>query len=149
MVAPKNSEKGRGNELQVILQAQSVTYLLPQCSAAGGETGNGCSLWDVHWLFPVVLPSPAGCACAGEPLVCDWRKDWESLSHFLLEETVLGPGARITFGSCHKLMGPWMQEILPLGMWSPGECSVWGHGTPSPLGSGDYSSSTSSSSIAN
>lgn len=109
-----------------------MSYLLPQCSAAGGERGNGCSLWEAQgaamcrsssqWCFlqllDVAVPGTQSLGLQeGQGRVgaisC-WR------------ESVLDPGTRLRFVSCHEHLGSWMQEILPLGMWSTGELSCVG-----------------------
>lgn len=79
----------------------------------------GC--WDVQELCSVLLPSAGGCGCARAPRVCDGARTGRVGAISCWREAVLDPGTRLRFGSCHEHTGSWMQEILPLGMWGPGE----------------------------
>lgn len=85
----------------------------------------GC--WDVQELFPVVLPPAAGMwLCQGTRSL--WLEEGQGAVGAIScwRETVLDPGTGLRFVSCHKHMGSWMQEILPLGMWSTGKLACVG-----------------------
>lgn len=84
----------------------------------------GCC--HVQELFPVLLPSAAGCGCARHPEFVTAGRTGRVGAISCWRESVLDPGTRLRFVSCHKHLGSWMQEILPLGMWSTGELSCVG-----------------------